>query len=185
MICSKSDYIASGREVRGGRFSVRGDWLGGGCAWPAASAFTILALLTAMLSTPAALAGGMQREEFRRDFQKTVPLAAGQSLRLDHRNGDILIHTHTLPEVQIKATIRVSASSKEDAASYGNQITIDVQQTPESVVVRTQYPERQGSFLFGRRNISYAVDYGVAMPETSPLQVTNRFGNVTSARTAA
>ena len=121
-----------------------------------------------------------QREEYTRNFQKSVTLAAGQGVRLEHSNGDIVVRTHGSSELRIDASIRVSAASAADAAAFGNEIRIQVEPTATAIWIRTSYPEsRRDSFLgLGRRNISYSVNYEIALPQAAPLQIRNRFGNV-------
>ena len=70
------------------------------------------------------------------------------------------------------------APEKEEANRFGEQIQIQVEQSAMSVSIRTSYPEGQADSFFSRRNISYSVNYEILMPESSPLQILNRFGNV-------
>ena len=42
------------------------------------------------------------------------------------------------------------------------------------MTIRTDYPK-----TWSRRNLGYSVNLDIAMPETAPLDVRNRFGNVT------
>src|SRR5206468_3330849 len=123
-------------------------------------------------------AGGEQRQEYTRNFQKTVSWQRGQGVRIDHRNGDITVRTHGLSDVRIDASIRVSAPDKEEATRFGEQIQIQVEEGAASVSIRTSYPERRADSYFSRNNISYSVNYEILMPESSPLQILNRFGNV-------
>ena len=66
-------------------------------------AFTVLGL-----GTSTALSGAA-REEVVRDFDKTAALPSGRALRVSHQHGDVVVHTHALPEVRVHATIRASA----------------------------------------------------------------------------
>src|SRR5262249_32199177 len=66
--------------------------------------------------------------------------------------------------------IRCSASTAAEARSFCDQIQIVVDSGGS---VRTQYPSHNS------RNLSFGVDYEVLVPETSPLEVRNRFGSVT------
>src|SRR6266496_5150511 len=131
-------------------------------------AFTVLGL-----GTSTALAGAA-REEVVRDFDKTAALPSGRSLRVTHQHGDVVVHTHALPEVRVHAKIRVSAETRGQAEELVGRIQIEVLEDAASVSVRTVYPE----LGMGRRNVSFSVDYDIAMPETAPLSVRNGFGNV-------
>jgi hypothetical protein len=105
-------------------------------------------------------------------------LPQGQTVRLDHRHGNITVRTHAERELQLQASIRVSAPDKQEAAQFGNQIQILVDQTATGVSIRTQYPQENGSLFSGRRNISFSVNYDLLMPADTPLTVKNSFGNV-------
>jgi hypothetical protein len=117
------------------------------------------------------------REEYSRTFDKSIPVQAGQRLILEHNLGSIAIHTHASREVSVHADIKVSASDAADAKSFAENIAILVEPSSTLLNVRTRYPERPGSF-FGSRQISYSVNYDVAVPENMPLQVRNSFGAV-------
>src|SRR5438128_12582285 len=94
-----------------------------------------------LLLTPALAAARSAREETTREFSRTVAMRAGQAFRLDHQQGDVVVRAHPLAEARILAHIRVSAPSAEEASSAAQQVSIEVQETPTAVAVRTLYPE--------------------------------------------
>ena len=117
------------------------------------------------------------REEYTRDFDQTVALPPGNSVRVAHKLGDVVIRTQTKPEVTVHAVIRVSAGSASDARRYADDIRIDVRPIGNSLLIETRYPKQEGGF-FGFHNVSYSVNYDIAIPETAPLEVRNSFGAV-------
>jgi hypothetical protein len=128
-----------------------------------------------------ALAGAVSaREEYSRAFDKTVPLPSGARVYIENKFGDVVVRTHAQPQVTIHADIRVSASSGEQAKSFGNRVEIVVEPGASELMVRTRYPETSGLFS-GFHNISYCVRYEIAIPETAPLNVRNSFGKVSAA----
>lgn len=129
-------------------------------------------LFVALLFTCAALG----RDEYTRSFDKTIPVHAGARILLEHKLGDVTIHTHNTPEVVIHADIRVSARSQQEAKSLADRIDILIDSSSSVLSIRTRYPERTDS-LFGN-NTSYSVRYDVTVPESSPLDVHNSFGAV-------
>ena len=126
-----------------------------------------VAVLLALLAAPL-FADSPERDEFKRTFEKTVPLRSGQRLRIEHSNGRVQIRTRREPQVSISAVIRVSSSDREGAQQFSEQIQIGVEESPAGVSVVTRYPEKKWSFT-GRGFVSYSVDYDIVMPETAPL----------------
>jgi hypothetical protein len=115
------------------------------------------------------------REEYKRDFQKTVALPAGRTLRVEHSLGGVNVRAQTKNEVAVQAAIHCSADTAEQARRFCDQIQIRVEEGSSGVVIRTEYP-RDGNW---QRNMSHSANLEIQMPETAPLELRNRFGNVT------
>lgn len=131
------------------------------------SGISLLFICCCALAAPA-------REVYERDFQKTVTLPGGRSLRVENSNGNVTVRTHAGVDSSIRATIRSSAPTVAEARDFANQIQIVVDESGSGATVRTEYPKNW------RGNISYSVDYEITMPETAPLEVRNRFGAVSA-----
>jgi DUF4097 and DUF4098 domain-containing protein YvlB len=129
--------------------------------------------LTLLVCCAAAMSA---RQEVSRDFQKTVPLAGGRALKVEHSQGNIVVHTHPSGEVEIHTSIKCSADRVEDARQLCDEIKILVEENSSSVWVRTRFPDRE--FFHGLRNFSWAVNYDIVMPETAPLELRTQFGSV-------
>jgi len=114
------------------------------------------------------------REEVSRNFQKTVPLGPGRSLRVHHSMGSVSVHTQTKREVEIRASIKCSSGRPQDAHTICDGIKISVDESGSGVAVRTEIPEIHGSF----HNLSWSVDLDIVMPDTAPLELRNQFGPV-------
>ncbi len=113
------------------------------------------------------------RDEYTRTFDRTVDLRSGQRVSIEHKLGDLTIHTHPEARVVIHADIRVSASAANQAKQFADHLEILVEPSAPELSIRTRYPEMVSS-----RNISYSVHYDITIPETAPLQVRNSFGGV-------
>lgn len=122
-------------------------------------------------------ASAMAREEYRRTFDKTVPVRAGERISIEHRFGDVVIRTHAQLEVVIHADIRAAGADSGDARAFADRIEIAIEPSASELSIRTRYPEGQRS-RFGGHNASYSVRYEVTIPEMSPLEVRNAFGAV-------
>src|SRR6266567_4729362 len=143
---------------------------------PAAVAGLLSALL--VLAGKPALAANPGQEQISKDFQKTVTLGAGQSVSVEHKFGEVKLHGEGGREVKISATIRVQASSREEAESFAQKIQIEVQQTSEGVRIKTIYPEEEKRWFHFSKNSSWSVSYDIGMPSDAPITVRNSFGGV-------
>jgi hypothetical protein len=129
--------------------------------------------LTSILTLLCCAAVAQARDEHRKDFSRTVALAAGRSFRIDSSLGSITIRAQAKPEASIHATIRCSASSLEQARACADRVQIAVDESASGVAIRTIYPRNEG-----RNNLSYGVDYDITIPAAAPADVRNRFGAV-------
>ncbi|HTS65497.1 MAG TPA: hypothetical protein VMH28_25925 [Candidatus Acidoferrales bacterium] len=120
------------------------------------------------------------REEVRRDFQKTAPLAAGRRLSVDSSLGNVNIRAQNKNELTVIGAIRCSADTAAEAQSWCGQIQIRVDESSAGITVRTQYPNHGNT-----HNLGWSVNLDIAMPEGAPLDVRNRFGGVTVQGTRA
>jgi hypothetical protein len=116
------------------------------------------------------------RDEYTRTFDKTLALRSGQRISLEHKLGDIVIHTHPQQDLLIHADIRVSASDANQAKQFADRLEILVEPSASQVSIRTRYPQTPSS-IFGH-NVSYCVRYDITIPESAPLQIRNSFGAV-------
>src|ERR1700676_999572 len=140
----------------------------------------VAGLLSAMLLFTAKpiTAASPSQEQVSKEFQQTVTLGAGQSVRVDHKFGSVRLHGESGRDVKISATIRAQASSHEEAESFAQKIKIEVQQTGEGVRIKTIYPEEERKWFHSSKNSSWSVSYDIGMPSDAPITVRNSFGSV-------
>jgi len=108
------------------------------------------------------------QEQVSKDFQQTVTLGAGQSVRVDHKFGSVRLHGESGRDVKISATIRAQASSHEEAESFAQKIKIEVQQTGEGVRIKTIYPEEEKKWFHSSKNSSWSVSYDIGIAIRGP-----------------
>jgi hypothetical protein len=137
-------------------------------------AFLLLGALAALSAAPALAEG---RDDYERDFSRTLTAKPGQRLDVDHSQGALRIRTHPGSDVQVRAHIEVSTSATGEAKTFGEGIAITVEEAAGAIVVRTRYPEKKWHFT-DSGFVSYSVDYDIVMPETMPLSARNRFGDI-------
>lgn len=136
-----------------------------------------LAGFLAALSVCAAASAEFSSPDYQRKFEKTVAMKPGQRFEIDHSQGAVRISTQKTSEARILAEIVVDSSDDAEGKKFGEAIEITVEELPAAVTVRTRYPEKAWSFR-GRGHISFSVDYTIVIPETTPLSVRDRFGDV-------
>jgi hypothetical protein len=147
---------------------------------PVLAAAGILSALTAD-GTPV-LAGNTAQEQVSRDFQKTVTLGAGRSIRVEHKFGEVRLHGESGRDVKIFATIRAQASSHEEAEAFAQKIQIEVLESSEGVRIKTIYPDEEKKWFQFSKHSSWSVSYDIGMPSDAPLTVRNSFGSIDAAR---
>ena len=130
-----------------------------------------------LLATAPARAERDPRSDFDRDFSRTLPVKAGQKLDVEHSQGAIRITTQKASEVRVKARITVSSSDSAEAQKFGEGIVVSAEDTGGAIVVRTRFPDKKWTFS-GSGHISFSVDYDILVPETMPVSVRNKFGDV-------
>jgi hypothetical protein len=134
-------------------------------------------LIACALALPTAAAGSPQ-DSTTREFHKSLPLAAGQTLSIENKFGEIRIHGENSHEAAISATIRSQGGSQSQAEKFAESVKIEVNQDANGITIRTVAPsDNPLVFRVGHKN-SYSVDYDIAVPSDAKLWVKNAFGNV-------
>ena len=151
----------------------------GGCRKAKVAGLVFAALLASGKSAEAAHSS---QDEVKRDFQKTVTLGAGQSVRVEHKFGEVRVHGESGRDVKIAATIRAQASSHEEAESFAQKIQIEVTQNSDGVRIKTIYPEEEHRWFQFSKHSSWSVSYDIGMPSDAPLTVRNSFGSINAVR---
>lgn len=111
-------------------------------------ALVIPAILSAVPAAFSAPAGEV--------FERQVPLAAGGTFSLVNVNGSVHVQGWEAERVEIRA-VKTARSSGRDA----DRVRILVENTPDSVSVRTEYPRARG--------VDVSVDFLVRVPYRSLL----------------
>lgn len=120
------------------------------------------------------LAGAaLARDEYSRTVDRTIPLKSGQRVFIEHKFGQINVHTSSGSNVVVHAEIKVSAGSAGEAKELADRIEIEIDPRSADLFIRTHYPDRME-----KRNTSFSVQYDITMPEYAPLEIRNSFGPV-------
>lgn len=132
-----------------------------------------LAPAPAFANAPGLAGGNAAREEVTRTVERTIAVTGSPVLGLIHASaGSLRIRTHPRSEVRFSALIRVSADSRERALEFMSTIAFDVIDTPTRIAIESKHAEMGRRY----RNVGFAVDLEVLMPERMPLDASTRFG---------
>ena len=110
--------------------------------------------------------------EYRENFLFTRAVSGKNEVFISNVNGTItVIGVDTLAEARISGTKIVKDQSEDAAMQHMGDITVDVQESPSALTIRTLQPSTSG-----RR--TYQVNYEVMVPSSWRVTVNNVNGNV-------
>lgn len=103
-------------------------------------------------------------DELTEEFHQTYPLAATGRVSVANINGDVHISAWDRNEVKVDAVKRAYSPQRL------SEVTIEVTNTADSVMIKTKYPERNVNFdLRSRENNSASVEYTLTIPRGARL----------------
>lgn len=103
-------------------------------------------------------------DELTEEFHQTYPLTATGRVSIANINGDVRIIAWERNEVKVDAVKR--AYSQERLS----EVTVDVTNTADSVMIKTRYPERSQNFgTRNRENNPATVEYTLTIPRGARL----------------
>jgi DUF4097 and DUF4098 domain-containing protein YvlB len=102
-------------------------------------------------------------DELTADFHQTYPLSPTGRVSIANINGDVHISAWDRNEVKVDAVKR--AYSAERLAD----VTIEVTNTSDSVLIKTKYPDRNWTENRNRENSSASVEYTLTIPRGARL----------------
>lgn len=120
--------------------------------------------------------------DYSRKFEKVYDVEPQANFVLDTKFGNAVITAWSQNKVSIVADIRASAKDRDFATEFGEQIKIDVTQTPAELRIETIVPEQQSykTGWFKRSSVSYSVDYTINIPATMSADLNNSFGKLSA-----
>src|SRR6266481_8258557 len=107
-----------------------------------------------------------QTQEITEEFHQTYPLNATGRVSIENINGGVRISVWDQNEVKVDAVKRAYKKERLDEAK------VDVSSTPESIRIRTEYPEGNQSFSRSeprRYNNPASVEYSVTIPRKARI----------------
>ncbi len=105
-------------------------------------------------------------QELTEEFHQTYPLNATGRVSIENINGGVRISVWDQNEVKVDAVKRAYKKERLDEAK------VDVSSTPDSVRIRTEYPDRNQSFSDGeprRYHNPATVEYSLTIPRKARI----------------
>lgn len=127
-----------------------------------ALAFSALLALPAAAGTPS------------RDVSKTLPLAAGEHVRVETYKGSVKVTTWDKAEVAVEARVVAddTCGSAERQARWVDQTKVEIEKTAHGVAITSDYDALDGwNTWFGSCTARPFVHYVIRMPKTAPLRI--------------
>jgi DUF4097 and DUF4098 domain-containing protein YvlB len=105
-------------------------------------------------------------QELTEEFHQSYPLNATGRVSIENINGGVRISVWDQNEIKVDAVKRAYKKERLDEAK------VDVSSTPDSVRIRTEYPDRNQSFSDGeprRYNNPATVEYSLTIPRKARI----------------
>lgn len=119
----------------------------------------------AAASLDSALVEAIQKpkgDELTEVFSQTYPMSATGRVSISNINGDVHINVWDQNSVKVDAVKRARTQQRL------SEVTIDVTNTPDSVKIKTDYPDNKNS-TYSREDSAASVEYTLTIPRISSL----------------
>jgi len=141
----------------------------------------ILSALLLVAGKPV-LAANSAQEQVSRDFQKTVTLGAGQSVRVEHKFGEVRLHGESSRDVKSPQRYAHRPARMRRPRRSRRKYRSKFCNPAKAYASKTIYPEEERKWFHLSKNSSWSVSYDIGMPSDAPLTVRNSFGSIDAAR---
>lgn len=142
--------------------------------------YALLLMVIALSASTTLLA--KPSEKFSKTVSKSFASTPETFLRLDNKFGTVSVTNWDKPEISIEVNIEVQTSSKEEAESTLNGITIRLNQQKDTIIATTIFDEKsekiKGFFNLGKNVKEFSVNYTVKLPKQTNIIVSQKFGDV-------
>jgi len=112
--------------------------------------------------------------EYIEEIEESLSFEGVELVRLRNVNGGVRITSWDSPEVFVKATKKVKATSEEKAKEYAQEVKIRIEKVDDAIEIVTEHPKgRQPKFIKG-----VSVQYDVTMPKEANLDASSTNGSM-------
>jgi len=135
---------------------------------------------TAILCMLIITAGTMAQNEASKEIKKDFPVNSNTRLELYNQYGNVDVVNHNLPSLLINVEVKVHARDKAKADDLLNMIDINISQNGDVIKAVTEISDDFSRHFHGFKSHDggFQINYTVTMPETLPVYLSNKYGNV-------
>jgi len=137
---------------------------------------TAVMILTSVMM--AALSGGAAAYRLIEHREWTLPSESGARFILSNTGGAIEVIGWDRDEIEISATIRIRAASKDKARRIYGGIDFETDSGSGSTSIRALIPGFRKDSLYGEGNTAVSVDYSIRVPYSTELEIRSVTGDI-------
>ena len=138
--------------------------------------FYLIVLIT-FASPLLANSNGRSLGEYEEVINKSFSFNTSEpAISLNNSYGDMIIVSSNRPDVSIEIIITVEANSKSRADQIFNKISVEFDDAPSKLKVKTKLENPVGRLT--KKNEKFTIDYKVSIPERTLLSLNNKYGDI-------
>ena len=118
-------------------------------------------------------------KEFKKHISEEFSISSNGTVVISNKYGDVDIETSDRNTVSFEIEIIVEARNPDRADEIMDKIDIDFSNSSSEVKARTVY-DFGNNWNWAKKNESYKVNYTVKMPKSVDLELSNKYGDISS-----
>jgi hypothetical protein len=121
-----------------------------------------------------------QGEPFSREINKDFAVTKDTRLEIANKYGNVDILKRNDQALSIKVLIKINTRDKIRAEEMMRMVHINISQEGELIRATTDIDDKAGRFFggFGNQSDGLEINYTISMPNSVPLNLSNKYGNV-------
>jgi|GEM_PF-791044 len=121
-------------------------------------------------------------EELKRVSERLIPFESGGLIKIQDKNGKLIVDTWPRHEVRVQITRVVRAGDRAKGEELMKDLTTDIEVRSDRIDIVSQFPKRTETLglldFLGRKNVTVNIDYYVQVPEESDVDLSTSNGEV-------
>jgi hypothetical protein len=121
-------------------------------------------------------------EEIRRVSERLIPFTQGGQIRINDKNGRLVVEAWPRHEVRVQVTRVVRAGDRAKAEALMKDLQADIEVRSDRIDIESQFPKRREAIglwdILGRKIAALQINYYLQVPEESNLVLETSNGEV-------